>query len=364
MGSKSRLKPDPPAQAQPHVSPLAVRRLPLTSRDWMVAAALVLLAFAVFGQVESHQFLNYDDGQFIYENAHVSQGLTLSSVTWAMTSAEIGLYPLTWLSHELDITLWGLRPGPHLLTSVGIHALTACLLFFTLTELFRLQAAASRGGRQATLWRPRDTGTCPAAFIAALFAIHPIHLESVAWISERKDTLSTLFIVIALLFYTRAPNRRLPVVLAMAASLAAKQTYVTFPFVLLLLDYWPLARMRTFPDFPSRVIEKLPLFALTIAGSVVAVIGQRNLKAVQTTESLSMASRFGNPALAYCRYLAKLFLPLDLPVPSPLGMLTTAQIAGAALLLLAITTGAIFLRKPAPFIAAACFWFVGTLVPS
>src|SRR5260221_13451157 len=363
MGSKFRLKPDRHAQAQPQVSPLAIRRLPLTWRDWMVAAALVLLTFAVFGQVGSHQFLNYDDGQFIYENPHVAQGLTRSSITWAMPAAEIGLYPLTWLSHGLDIPLWGLRPGPPLLTSVGIHAVTACLLFFKLPELFRCQAAASGGGRQAIRGRPRDTAAWPAAFIAALFAIHPMHVESVAWISERKDTLSTLFIVIALLFYTRAPNRRLDVVLAMAASLAAKQMYVTFPFVLLLLDYWPLGRMRTFADFRSRIIEKLPLFALTIAGSVVAVIGQRNLKAVQTTESLSMARRFGNAAVAYCRYLAKLLFPVDLAVPYPLGTLTTTSIAGATLLLLAITAGAIFLRKRAPYIAVGWFWFVGTLVP-
>src|SRR5260221_10248934 len=258
MGSKFRLKPDRPAQAQPQVSPLAVRRLPLTWRDWMVAAALVLLTFAVFGQVGSHQFLNYDDGQFIYENPHVAQGLTRSSITWAMPAAEIGLYPLTWLSHGLDIPLWGLRPGPPLLTSVGIHAVTACLLFFTLTELFRCQAAASGGGRQAIRGRPRDTAAWPAAFIAALFALHPMHVESVAWISERKDTLSTLFIVIALLFYTRAPSRRLPVFLALAASLAAQQMDVTCPFVLLLLDYGPLGRMRTFAAFRSPVTGSAP----------------------------------------------------------------------------------------------------------
>ncbi len=305
-------------------------------------AVLPLLAFAVFGQVASHQFVNYDDGQFIFENPHVSQGLTASSIDWALTSADVGYYPLTWLSHELDVTLWGLKPGPHLLTNVAIHAMTACLLYVALMLL------AGRGA---------------AAFAAALFAIHPMHVESVAWASERKDTLSTLFIVIALLLYVRAPQRRLGVALAMAACLAAKQMYVTFPFVLLLLDTWPLARLRRLSDLGARIVEKLPLFVLSIAGSAVAIVGQRNLKAMQTTESLSIASRIGNATVASCRYLGKLFVPVDLAVPYPLISLPPVQVFWASVLLLAITAVAVALYKRAPYLAVGWFWFAGALVP-
>lgn len=305
-------------------------------------AVLLVLTFAVFGQVATHQFINYDDGQFIFESPHVSQGLTASSVEWALTSADVGYYPLTWLSHELDVTLWGLKPAPHLLTNVTIHAITACLLYVA------LMLVAGRGA---------------AAFTAALFAIHPMHVESVAWASERKDTLSTLFIVIALLLYARAPQRRARVALAMAASLGAKQMYVTFPFVLLLLDCWPLARLRKLAELKPRLVEKVPLFALSIAGSAVAVVGQRNLKAMQTTAGLSFASRFANGAVAYFRYLGKLFVPVDLALPYPLVSLPPTEVLGAATLLLAITAAAVALHKRAPYLAVGWFWFAGTLVP-
>jgi tetratricopeptide (TPR) repeat protein len=202
-----------------------------------------------------------------------------------------------------------------------------------------------------------------AAFTAALFAVHPMHVESVAWASERKDTLSTLFIVIALLLYARAPQKKLGVTLAMAASLGAKQMYVTFPFVLLLLDYWPLARLRRLADLEACIVEKLSLFALSIAGSVIAVVGQHNLKAMQTTEGVSMASRLANATVAYCRYLGKLFVPVDLALPYPLVSLPPMEVLGATVLLLAITAGAVALRKRAPYLAVGWFWFVGTLVP-
>jgi tetratricopeptide (TPR) repeat protein len=310
--------------------------------DWLIAATLVILTMAVFGQVGTHEFLNYDDGQFVYENGHVSQGLTPSSITWALTSAENGWYPLTWLTHELDVTLWGLDPGAHLRMNAAIHALTACLLFFALKLL------AGRGA---------------ATFAAALFAVHPMHVESVAWISERKDTLSTFFIVLALLLYARAAERRLGVALAMAASLMSKQMYVTFPFVLLLLDYWPLGRLRTAAELKARVAEKLPLVALSIAASAIAVVGQRNLMAMQTTVGLSMASRLANAAVAYCRYLGKLFYPVGLAMPYPLAPISSTQMAAAALLLAAITAAVIVLRKRAPYFFVGWFWFLGTLVP-
>lgn len=361
MGRKPLRKSPPP----PKPAPPAARRPRLTVADWIVVAALAALTFAVFGQVGSHQFINYDDGQFIFDNSHVSQGLTASSIAWALTKADIGYYPLTWLSHELDVTLWGVKPGPHLLTNVLLHAITSCLLFFALLTLFgrgSVEPRAPSGGTAGVLPGHR-TPTYVAAFTAALFAVHPMHVESVAWASERKDTLSTLFIVIALLLYARAPQRRLGVAVAMAASLAAKQMYVTFPFVLLLLDYWPLGRLRTPADLKRRTSEKLPLFALAIAGSAAAVVGQRNLHAVQTTAGVSIATRFANAAVAYCRYLGKLFLPVDLAVPYPLISLPAAEVLGAVLLLLAVSTATVALRKRAPYLITGWLWFLGTLVP-
>jgi protein O-mannosyl-transferase len=358
MGRRSPQKPVAAA-------PLAMRRPRVAGRDWLVAAGLVLLVFTVFGQVAGHKFLNYDDGQSIYENAHVSQGLTGSSIEWALTSAETGWYPLTWLSHELDVTVWGVRPGPHLLMNVAFHALNAVLLFLALTVLFRREVEGSREPQGQTISHPNNQPIAhpgsAAAFIAVLFALHPMHVESVAWISERKDTLSTLFILVALLLYARAPHRRLGVALAMAASLAAKQMYVTFPFVLLLLDHWPLGRLRTWSDLNARIVEKAPLFAMSVAGSAIAVVGQKNLKAVQT--SLPFAGRLANAAVAYSRYLGKLFVPTDLAVPYPLVALTESQELSAALFLLAVTAAALLLLRRAPYVAVGWFWFLGTLVP-
>ena len=222
---------------------------------------LGLLTLVVFAQVTTHSFLNYDDGQFVTENAHVSSGLTADSIGWAIGSTSIGWYPLTWLSHMLDVDLWRQQAGMHVLTSVLLHFASACLLFLALQRM--------------------TLATWPSAFVAAIFAIHPAHVESVAWVSERKDTLSTFFAMLAIFFYASAPARRWRVFVAMALSLMAKQMYITLPFVLLLLDFWPLARR----GIRSLVIEKLPLFALTIFGAVMAVVGQRNLTALQSVEN-------------------------------------------------------------------------------
>lgn len=312
----------------------------ITKYDRIALILLVVITFGVFGQVASHAFLNYDDGQFIYENPHVSQGLTGSSVAWALTSAEIGYYPITWLSHELDVQLFGMKPGAHLLMNAAIHAITTCLLFFALRALLGDFAVA--------------------LFVAALFAIHPMHVESVAWVSERKDTMSTLFAVIALLLYARNPRNRIGVALAMVLSLAAKQMYVTLPFIFLLLDYWPMKRLD---DIKQRVIEKLPLFALSIIGGAIAVVGQRNLNAIQSSATNPLGARVANALVAYVRYLSKLFVPIHLAAPYPLERFSTATVAAAALLLLAITVGAVILRNRMPQLIVGWLWFLGTLVP-
>ncbi|MEO6258891.1 MAG: hypothetical protein ABIP63_01020 [Thermoanaerobaculia bacterium] len=309
----------------------------------MVSAALVILTYAVFGQVSSHSFINYDDGQFLYQNPTVMQGLSLSSIRWAFTSTSIGWYPLTWLSHMLDVELWQLRAGTHLLMNVTLHTVTACLLFAALRRL---------------------TGdTARSAFVSALFAIHPMHVESVAWASERKDTLSTLFIVLALLFYARNPERRWPVASAFAASLASKQMYVTFPLLLLVVDFWPLRRLRNRSEVVPRILEKIPLLALSLAGCVIAVIGQRNLKAMQSVDELAIGQRVANAAVSAVTYLVQAAVPCGMAVPIPFKPIGAAAALIAVAILATITWAAARVARQRPAIMAGWLWYGITLMP-
>jgi tetratricopeptide (TPR) repeat protein len=340
MGKKSRGKL---ARATARPEAIANTTLPWTAREWQIVALLAALTFAVFGQLASHEFLNFDDGQFIIENGHVLAGLSGDSIAWALSSAQIGWYPLTWLSHMLDVALWNQRAGMHLLTNAALHAASTALLFAALRLLTR------------TTW--------PSAFVAALFAIHPMHVESVAWASERKDTLSTLFIMLALLFYARDPRRKLGVALAMAASLASKQMYVTFPAVLLLVDWWPLDRLRSIRELAQRAAEKLPLFVLSMIGCVIAVVGQRNLNALQSSEVVAFGQRFANAVVAYCRYLGKFFVPMNMALPYPYAPIGSGEAVAATLLLLAITAAGVAFRKRFPSLLMGWLWFAGVLVP-
>jgi hypothetical protein len=340
MGRKARRKQtrdDGPRSAAKTSGAVAVT--PWSRRDWTIIAILVVITFAIFGPVTSHAFLNFDDGQFIYENAHVLNG----DVGWALTSAEIGWYPLTWLSHMLDVKLWGLNAGMHLLTGAVLHAISAILLFLALQRMTRAP------------WE--------SAFVAALFAIHPMHVESVAWASERKDTLSTVFAMLALWLYARTPRRMLGASIALALSLAAKQMYITLPFVFLLLDLWPLDRLKTLDDLRRRIVEKWPLFVLAIGGVLAALIGQRNLKAVQSTTSLPIADRLANALVAYVAYLRKLIVPIDMALPYPLTRLSFTVAIVPLIVLTAITIAVLAVRRKAPYLAAGWFWFVVTLVP-
>ncbi|HEX7681749.1 MAG TPA: hypothetical protein VF713_26760 [Thermoanaerobaculia bacterium] len=308
-------------------------------REWTIVAFLAALTIAVFRQLASHAFLNFDDGQFIYENQHVLHG----DIGWALTSAEIGWYPLTWLSHMLDVAVWGQRAGMHLLTGLLLHVFSAILLFLAMRRMTR------------AVW--------PSAFVAALFAIHPMHVESVAWASERKDTLSTLLAMLALWLYARAPRRMLGVSIALALSLMAKQMYITLPFVFLLLDVWPLERLRTFDDLRQRAAEKWPLFVLAIAGVAAAIIGQSNLKAVHSTMSLPIGDRIANALIACSRYLGKLFVPVDMALPYPLTRVGFSAAIIPFLVLAAITIVVVALRRRAPFLLIGWLWFLGTLIP-
>lgn len=304
----------------------------------MFVAAIAILTLAVFGQIVTHRFINYDDGLFVFDNDHVKQGLSGASLRWAWTSADTGYYPLTWMSHMADVALFGMNAGGHLATALLLHIVSGSLLFYA---LLRMTAAPMR-----------------SAFVAALFAIHPMHVESVAWVSERKDTLSTLFGILALLLYARprSVRRDVGVALAFAASLLAKQMLVTLPFLFLILDYWPLRR-------PIKIAEKLPLFLIAAGGIALAIVGQRNLNAVQSTAVLPLGDRIENSFIAYAKYIGKLIWPADL---APIYPLTPASFNAAALafvLLAGITAAAWWVRKRAPYLLVGWLWFVGTLVP-
>ena len=308
------------------------------SLETRLAFAIAVLTALVFAQVVSHQFLSYDDGQFVTQNPYVKAGLSGPSIQWALTSTEIGYYPLTWLSHMTDVQLYGLNAGAHLLTALLLHIANSCLLFFALT---RMTGAPLR-----------------SAFVAALFAIHPAHVESVAWVSERKDTLSTFFGLLALLFYAMPRSRRrdIAVAAALVASLVAKQMLVTLPFVFLLLDWWPLRRK-------PEIAAKIPLFAIAAGGALLALVGQRNLNAIQSTVALPVGTRLANALAAYVRYIGKLVWPRHLAPLYPLTAESTSFAALSLVILAAITAGAWLARKRSPYLLTGWLWFVGTLVP-
>lgn len=304
--------------------------------SWLVIATLTILTMAVFGRVVTHEFVHFDDNQFVYENEWVKKGLAAESVKWALTSAQLGYYPLTWLSHMADAQIFGMKAGGHLATAVALHILSSILLFLALREL---TGAAIR-----------------SAFVAALFAIHPMHVESVAWVSERKDTLSTVFGILAILLYAR--RRMVGVALALAASLLSKQMLITLPFVLLLLDWWPLRRLNR-----KAVIEKIPLFVLTIIGAILAVFGQRSLNAVQTAGAVPLGDRIANALVAYAKYVGKLFWPTEMAPMYPLQRVAMSDAVASAILLIAISAAVWIYRRRAPYLLVGWLWFLGTLVP-
>jgi protein O-mannosyl-transferase len=330
LGKKSREKRT--AARQPAAEAAAATRV------WVYIAGIAILTIVVFGQVVTHHFITYDDGLFVTENAHVRAGLSPDSIRWALTSSELGYYPLVWLSHMTDVSLWGMNAGGHLATALLLHILSSCLLFFALN---RMTAAPVR-----------------SAFVAALFAIHPMHVESVAWVSERKDTLSTLFGMLALLLYAmpRSIRRGVLLAIAFAASLLSKQMLVTLPFLFLVLDWWPLQRKPA-------ILEKIPLFAIAAGGVLVAIAGQQNLKAVQTTAVLPLVTRIANSLVAYAAYIGKLLWPSNLAPIYPLTAVSTSAAVSSLVLLLAMTIAAWLLRQRAPYVLAGWLWFIGTLVP-
>lgn len=327
-------------------------------RKYIVILLLIIVTAAVYWQVRDHDFVYYDDQEYIFENRHVQDGLTMKGVRWAFTSTYASnWHPLTWLSHMADRQFFGPSPvGTHLV-NVFLHILNSVLL---MVLLFRMTGA---------FWQ--------SAFVAALFALHPLHVESVAWAAERKDVLSGLFFLLTILLYVRHVElpglcRYLASLVCFVLGLMAKPMLVTLPFVLLLLDYWPLKRFDPFPlvrdaslvGQPLRrlVMEKTPFFLFAVISSVATIIAQRSSMA--SVEHLPMAYRVGNAFISYAGYLKKMIWPTDLAVFYPLTPeYQTWRIAGTALLLITVTAFVILKSNKHPYFIVGWLWYGITLVP-
>ncbi|HKD10649.1 MAG TPA: tetratricopeptide repeat protein [Thermoanaerobaculia bacterium] len=334
-----------------------VRRAPAPRREprrTVFLALLLFLAVATLWPVLRNAFILYDDNVYVTANRHVLAGLSAAGVRWAFTTGYgANWHPLTWISHMTDASLFGLKPSGHHATSLLLHLASTMLLFLALRSLT---------GRS---W--------PSAWVAGLFAVHPAHVESVAWISERKDVLSAAFWFAALGAYgewVRKPNlpRYLLVLLLFAGGLMSKPMVVTLPFVLLLLDDWPLGRLSAGASIrvlARLCLEKLPLFAVAALASAVTFLVQRAGGAVGTLEKYPLGARIANALVAYVRYLKILVWPSRLAIfyPHPGSSLPKLEVVGAGLLLAAISAGAILMRRRAPYVFVGWFWFVGTLVP-
>ncbi len=312
---------------------------------------------ALYNPVNRHPFVNYDDDRYVTENPHVHNGLTWDTVTWAFTATEQGnWHPLTWLSHALDYQLFHQNPAGHHFTSLLIHAANAVLLF-----LFLMYATGRPG---------------PGLFVAVLFALHPINVESVAWVAERKNVLCTFFFLatlIAYCWYARHPDwrRYLAFTGLFVLGLMSKPMVVTLPFILLLLDYWPLGRIPGGPARPFRqaplsklIFEKFPLLALSAASAVITMQAQRAGGAVRSTAQFSLGVRLENAIVAYVMYLWKMIWPSHLaPIyPHPGDSLAPWQVGTSALVLLAVTGVALKFRARR-YLLTGWLWFLGALVP-
>ncbi len=324
-------------------------------RTALIALLLAAATLAVYAPVTGHRFIDYDDDAYVVRNPMVLGGLSLGAARWAFTTrAASNWHPLTWLSHQLDVSLFGLDPGRHHLTSLLLHAANAVLLF-----LF-LRACTGAAGA--------------SAFAAALFALHPLHVESVAWVAERKDVLSTLFWLATLgcyLRYLRRPAawRFLAVVLALGLGLLAKPMLVTLPLVLLVLDWWPLGRITRRAlaggGLGRVLLEKVPLLSLAAASSVITYRVQAEYGAVEPGTVLTLPGRLADAAVACVTYLGKTVWPSSLAFfyPRPPGGFPAGRVLASALLLGALSLAAAMLARRGPWLAAGWLWFLGTLVP-
>jgi tetratricopeptide (TPR) repeat protein len=333
-------------------------------RDCIFAGAIcILLAAAVwitFGQTLRYEFVNYDDDRYVYDNPDVNHGLTLAGLASAFTRTHVGnWHPLTMISHMLDCQLYRLRPWGHHLTNVWLHAAAAIVLFLALRHL------------TGAFWR--------SAFVAAVFAVHPLRAESVAWVAERKDVLSGLFFMLTLWAYSlytcihpRSARRYTITLILFALGLMCKATLVPLPFILLLLDYWPGRRFResegkdwqnSFTRFRHLLVEKIPFLALAAAACLATILAQR--AAIAPTDQLSFADRIGNALVSYVIYLGQMFYPVKLAAfyPYLTDSLTAGNILLSSAVLVGITAIFFFARANSPYLLVGWLWYLGMLVP-
>ena len=345
--TRPRVKPRVPPRSPAPAGRKAGKQANTSSRlDLLIYLALLLATFAVYAQVRHFDFVNLDDPDFTIANVHVQQGLTAEGLAWAFTSRSINAnwFPLIWISHMLDYQFFGADSGWHHLHNVLLHALAAVLLC-----IFLQRATGAR-------WR--------SALVAFLFVLHPLHVQSVAWVSERKDVLSACFWFLTLWLYVRYAERRslgryLAVAFSLSLGLMAKPMLVTLPFVLLLLDYWPLARFRQ--PWRKAILEKLPLLVPSVADAAITYIVQ---KQADPWAGLPLALRLENAIYSCAIYIFQTFWPLRLAVAYPYPRtFAFFPIFAAGLLSAAITTGVIVMRRRAPYLLTGWSWFLVTLVP-
>ena len=330
------------------------------------AFLLATVTIALYWTVQSFDFVNFDDDVYVKENSHVQNGLSREGLIWALTTFHGGnWHPLTWVSHMADVEAYGLDAGGHHRTNALIHTASSVFLFLVLSAMTH------------SLWA--------SALVAALFAIHPLHVESVAWVAERKDVLSGFFWILTMGAYTvyvRQPTvlRYLLVVFSFLLGLLSKPMAVTLPFVLLLLDCWPLQRLKDARTVFNRrvprgsmsargavarlVIEKVPLFILAAAFSALTLVAQKEVGAVWSIDKMHFGTRAANALVSYMAYIRKTVWPVDLAVLYPHGGMPEAWIVGvSALLLVSITVLAIRNMRGMPFLLVGWLWYLGTLVP-
>ena len=328
---------------------------------WQTKAAiclfLVLVTYGVFYRLPSYDFVSFDDDLYVTANPRVQSGLTREGIVWAFSATDIDYWhPLTWISHMLDVQLWGLDAGRHHLTNLLFHIANTLLLFLVLNQI------------TGTLWR--------SAFVAALFALHPINVESVAWVAERKNVLSTFFWMLTLTaygFYTRKPGwlRYLAMGATFGLGLLAKPMLVTLPFVLLLLDYWPLGRFSLqkikgdwVDRVPRLILEKVPLLILSGLSVYVSSVSVQAMGSVKSLESVPMTLRFSNALVSYVKYLGKMFWPFNLAVLYPYPeKIPGGQLLLALVILVSVSVAVIWALKGHAYLAVGWFWYLGTLVP-
>ncbi len=327
-------------------------------QEIIICLFLIAATLAVYWQTTNHEFINYDDGLYVTENLHVKAGLTLESVKWAFTTFHASnWHPLTWISHMLDIELYGLNPTGHHWTSLQIHLTNTLLLFIILQYM------------TGAIWQ--------SAFVAALFALHPLHVESVAWVAERKDVLSTFFgmlTISAYIMYVRKKNllRYIFVFIFLSLGLMAKPMLVTLPFVLLLLDFWPLKRLKLTLNQASGqtsnllllIREKIPLLAPVVISSILTLIAQQSV-ALKTLETFPLQTRIANAFISYASYIGKAIWPLNLSVFYPhQGGFISIWYSSASVLIIAVSIFiAVNTLKKYPYITVGLFWFLLTLLP-